>query len=254
MTHCVMHYVIKKKHVALTLKDEVLTIPLDVFYKYHMHSGFCFDETLKKHIIEDANYYWCLEDAYKHLKTPKTTYELKQKLQAHASHVVKQVIQTLLTKKYLDDMAYMKLYHELRPSVGPKKLSYTFKQKGIEHALIDQFIPSIDEQKGLERALEKVLKKTSTKSYQKQKEWIYQHLVSKGFSNALITSALEKTFIKEDASEQKHLLSLFHKTVHKLKGDAYEKCQMWIKKATSKGFSYYDAKKLCEEIMHENMD
>lgn len=254
MTYCVTHYLIKKKYVELALKDDVLSIPLDVFYKYHIHNGFCFDDTLKQRILNDANYYWCLEDSYKHLKIPKTTFELKQKLQAYEPNIVKQVIQTLITKRYLDDVAYMKRYHELRPSLGPKKLSYTFKQKGIDHELIDPFIRSIDENKGLELALEKALKKTSTKSYQKQKEWLYLNLVSKGFSNSLVTSILEKNIHKEESDEQKHMVSLFHKTAHKLKGNSYEKCQMWIKKATSKGFSYHDAKKLCEEIMNENLD
>ena len=214
MTYCVTHYNITKHHVELTLNDDVLRIPLNTFYKYRMYRDFCFDDALKQEIMEDANYHWCLEDAYKFLKTPKTTFELKTKLQAYAPNIVKQVIQTLTTKRYLDDVAFMKLYHELRPSVGPKKLSYTFKQKGIEHELIDQFIQSIDEHKGLELALKKALKKTSSKSYQKQKEWLYQHLMSKGFSMTLINSTLEKTFKKEAIPEQKHVLTLFHKTSH----------------------------------------
>lgn len=253
MTYCVTHYVIKKNHVDITLSSEEIKIPLDVFYKYHIHTGDCFDSHKKQQILEDASYYWCLDKAYKMLKTPKTIHELKEKLHEYPVHIVKQVIQALTIKKYVNDEAYMKLYHELRPSVGPKKLMYVFKQKGIQHEIIDTFIQSIDESKGLHIAIEKLLKKSSTKSYQKQKEWLYQNLISKGFSTSLITSILDTYLEKDTLSELQHLKTLFHKTEHKLQGNRYEKCQMWIKKATSKGFSYHDAKQLCEGI-NENLD
>ena len=92
------------------------------------------------------------------------------------------------------------------------------------------------------------------KSYSKSRESIYQHLMNQGFSSSLILSKLDHHYSKDDDKEKELLRQLYYKTLPKLQGNPYEKCQKWVKKALSKGFSYQDAKSLCEDIDIENMD
>lgn len=256
MTYTLTHYKLKKYDVDVVINHEEMKLPIDVFYRYKLRVGVTFDEKTYQKICDDARFSYCMQKALKLLKVPKTTYELREKLFSltYSLPVIKQVIKELETKGYLNDEMYMKTYHELRPSTGPKKLEFIFKRKGISHERIETFIASIDEHASLEIAFLKVIRKPSNRSFQKTKESIYHHLLSQGFSSSKIFSILDQRLNKNEEKEREALHTLFQKTYPKLKGNAYEKCQLWIKKALSKGFNYKDAKHKCEEIQHANMD
>mgnify|MGYP001550266253 CR=1 FL=1 len=254
MTYTITHYKLKKTYALVTFNEEVMNVPLDVFYRYHMKVGLIFDHIVYQEILNDIDYANCKHQALKLLRVPKTTYELKEKLSTYKKDIITQIIKELTDKGYVNDDAYMKLYHELRPSVGPKKLKFTFRNKGISFERIDTFLNTIDESASLEMAFEKVLKKTTKKSYSKSRESIYQYLMNQGFSSSLIMSKLDHHYSKDDGKEKELLRQLFYKTLPKLQGNSYEKCQKWVKKALSKGFLYQDAKSLCEDINFENMD
>jgi SOS response regulatory protein OraA/RecX len=81
-----------------------------------------------------------------------------------------------------------------------------------------------------------------------KKQKIYQKLYTLGFESDTIMPLLNTIeVLKED--ELKLLDTHFNKRVSKLKGTPYEKCQLWIRYAISKGFNYQEAKMKCEEIV-----
>lgn len=254
MTYTITHYQLKKTSAFVTFNEEEIQVPVDVFYRYHMKVGHTYDHSTYQDILNDIDYANCKHRALKLLNVPKTAYEIKEKLTQYKKHIVTQVIKELMDKGYVNDDAFMKIYHELRPFIGPKKLKFTFRNKGVHVERINAFLNTIDESVSLELAFEKILKKTSKKSYQKSKESIYQYLMNQGFSSSLILSKIDQAYYIDDDKERELLSQLFYKTLPKLQGNLYEKCEQWLKKALTKGFSYQEAKSFCEVIDIENMD
>ena len=236
-----------KTHVKCEYLDKIYILPYESFYALHLSDIESIDkETLKK-MSHISDRFQAKEIALKALKTPKTQYEIKQKLTIYSQDVVVETINFLKQYHYIDDLKYMQWYSELKRSYGKKMLSQRFKEKGIQFDLVEAFLKSLDESKRIIDVSEKIIKSLKGMTIKQKRIKLQEKLYRFGFSSDAIQSMMT-TISVEKEDESKLLETLFLKKKQRLKGTSYEKCQTWIKYALSKGFDYDDAKTKCEDI------
>lgn len=242
-----MKIVKKERYVLVQHHELTYKLPREVFYTLHIDETTEVNQNMLQRLDYESNLYQAKEKSLRALKSPKTTFEIKTLLVNFPNQVIIDVISFLKHYHYLDDLAYMKWYHLSKPQHGKTRLSFVFKQKGIQFDQIHDYLETIDEQIMIETVAVSLLKSVKNMSYQETKQKVYQKLLRLGFNSSLSLSTIESLHIPKDLDESL-LDQLFNKKHSKLKGNAYEKCQMFIKMAVSKGFDYHLAKKKCEEI------
>lgn len=241
--------IVKTTH-SVVIKHDTQTFKIypEIFYSLKINE----QEPLEKHILSrltiESLKFEAKEKALKALRSPKTTYEIKQLLKAYDANIVNDIISALKQYKWIDDIAYMTWYVEIHGTYGKKYVSNVFKEKGIAFESVDSFLNTIDDQLKIEDVFFNLNKSIKGVTTEVKKRKIYQKLFALGFETTLITPLLSNISVpKED--ELKLLDAHFNKRQSKLKGTPYEKCQLWIRYAVSKGFDYRDAKAKCEDIV-----
>jgi regulatory protein len=248
----ILNYHFKDEDVHIEIEDETFVISYALFLKYQLKLGMELSQSLKEQISNDVLFERLYIEAKKYLKRMRTSDEVKTYLLKISSKeaMIKQVIEDLKDKKYVDDRSYVKRYIQTHEHYGPNKCIFELMKKGIKKDDIQVVLKSIDFKAKLQSIIELCSKKNQKLSHHKKIQKCFMYASQLGYESHHIQnylSALEQTPMQEDAS----LKAFFLKTSRKLKGNTYEKCQSWIKKAMQQGFHYEDAKNYCKEIEDE---
>lgn len=141
------------------------------------------------------------------LKQDKTEKQLRDKLKIglYPSSIIDETISWLKGYRYIDDYRYARSYAEYRlEAKGRRALEKELYEKGIHHDIImdvlDElyFEENIDESELIRNIARKKLHLLSqddlpSKLSEKERNKLYRHLISKGFSFDKINSALDIT-------------------------------------------------------------
>ena len=244
------HFVNEDVHIEI--EDETLVVSYALFLKYQLKIGMELTSILKEQISNDVLFEHLYREAKKYLKRMRTCVEVRLYLLNITSKeaIINQVIDELKKKNYLDDITYMKRYLQTHEHYGPNKSLFELMKKGIKKSDIQDVLNTIDFDEKLHQVIKRCHKKNHKLSHQKKLQKCYLYASQLGYERSKIQSTLsliEQTPHDEETSLQ----AFFIKASRKLKGNTYEKCQLWIKKAMQHGFRYEDAKKYCEEIIDE---
>jgi SOS response regulatory protein OraA/RecX len=248
----ITNYRFINEDVHIEIGSETLVISYALFLKYQLKIDMVMTPSMKENIENDVLFENLYVEAKKYLKRMRTSDEVRNHLLKMSSKetIIKQVINDLKDKKYLDDLNYINRYIQAHEHYGPNKCLFELMKKGIRKEDIQRVLQTIDFDLKLNRVIQLCNKKNQKLSHQKKLQKCYLYASQLGYENTLIQASLvmiEKAPLDEEVS----LKTFFIKTLRKLKGTPYEKCQTWIKKAMQHGYNYEDAKIYCKEIDNE---
>lgn len=248
----ITNYHFKNEDVHLEIQSETLVISYALFLKYQLKIGMDFTPSLKENIENDVLFEHLFLEAKKYLKRMRTSDEVNKHLLkiSPKEGIIKQVIDDLKDKKYLNDRIYINRYMQTHEHYGPNKYLFELMKKGIKKTEILEMLITIDFDSKLQHVLSLCSKKNQKLSYQKKLQKCFMHANQLGYDQGQIQAALTK-IEKVPIDEASSLQTFFIKSSRKLKGSSYEKCQSWIKKAMQHGYRYEDAKTYCKEIDDE---
>ena len=126
---------------------------------------------------------------------PRTVYEIRQYLRKKDvnEHIAGKIIEYLLEKQYLNDMAFAKLFVESRVKNRPKSkfaFQYELKKKGICPTIIDDILKDYDDEELALKSLNKKIKTWHNLDDEKFKKKILNYLKYRGFNYDTCISAL----------------------------------------------------------------
>lgn len=248
----ITNYHFKNEDVHVEIESETLIISYALFLKYQLKIGMEFTPSLKEKIENDVLFEHLYLEAKKFLKRMRTSDEVKTYLLkiTPKEAIIKQVINDLKDKKYLDDLNYINRYIQTHDHYGPHKYVFELMKKGIKKTDILDMLKTIDFDSKLQDVMLLCSKKNQKLSHQKKLQKCFVYASQLGYEQSQIQAALNN-IEKAPIDEATSLQTFFMKTSRKLKGSPYEKCQSWIKKAMQHGYSYEDAKIYCKEIDDE---
>jgi regulatory protein len=250
----ITNYHFKDQDVHLEMGHESLIVSYAVFLKYQLKIGMDITPQLEQAINLDLLFDRLYKEAKIFLKKIRTSYEVKQHLLKSTSNsqVIIQVIDTLKTKKYVDDHDYIKRYMQSHPHYGPNKVMFELIKKGIKKEDLYVHLNDMDISLKLQHIIDHCLLKNQTLSHHKKILKCSLYAKQLGYEPHDIQDYLSH----KEMNMQDELSSIkifFVKTQKKLKGDIKEQCQTWIKKAMQQGFSYENAKLFCKELEHDTI-
>ena len=153
---------------------------------------------------EAKEYRLAFDTAARYLKSPKTEYEVKQKLYDKGFHKaeVDQVIEKMKYYKYIDDYDYCRLYISIKTKkMGRKKMEYKLiNEKRVNEVVVKkamaEFFKADDEKEKCKDFAIKYLNKKHLKLDREGWAKAGQHLYQKGYDWDTISSVLSS--IKPD--------------------------------------------------------
>jgi SOS response regulatory protein OraA/RecX len=245
----VKNYTFVKEDVHVDLARETLVISYALFLKYQLKVGMDISEETMHLIKKDRLYENLYQSAKTYLKRQHTVSEVYSHLEKQSSDqvVITQVIQSLKDKHYVNDEDFIKRYIQSHKYYGPKKIVFALKNKGVPTKKIEAQLKNVDFQQRLEEVIASCIQKNKHLSHTKKRQKCYVYASQLGYEQSDIQTHLESITTSTD-NEAVALKKLWTKKQSKLKGQAFDKCQQWIRIAMQQGFRYDDAKKLCQEI------
>lgn len=147
---------------------------------------------------EATQYRLAFDTAAKFLKSPKTEYQVREKLYEKGFHKVEieQVIEKMKYYGYIDDYDYCRLFIEIKSKkMGKKKIEYKLinekrvNEKLVYKALAEFFDKDLEKDKCREYAI-KYMEKKHLVLDMEGKAKVGQHLYQKGYNWDTITAVL----------------------------------------------------------------
>ena len=147
---------------------------------------------------EATQYRLAFDTAAKFLKSPKTEYQVREKLYEKGFHKVEieQVIEKMKYYGYIDDYDYCRLFIEIKSKkMGKKKIEYKLinekrvNEKLVYKALAEFFDKDLEKEKCREYAI-KYMEKKHLILDMDGKAKVGQHLYQKGYNWDTITAVL----------------------------------------------------------------
>jgi SOS response regulatory protein OraA/RecX len=137
----ITNYRFINEDVHIEIASETLIISYALFLKYQLKIGLEMTPSLKEQIANDVLFERLYLEAKTYLKRMRTRDEVKTFLLKISSKetIIKQVIDHLKDKKYLDDMSYIKRYIQTHEHYGPNKCVFELMKKGIEKMIFSVF-------------------------------------------------------------------------------------------------------------------
>ena len=236
-----------KDSYIVNFEDELIHIDFEIYLKYRLKVGMSFDERSYDKLIKDNAFQVYYKLAIKKLKRMLTVFEMKTYLlnQGISQDLMKQIINHLVEKRYLDDELYVKTYIQLKSNLyGPKMISFHLKEKGVPFHLIDEALKKMDETHAVDQLISKKLVSLRHKSIRQTKVNLKQYLLQKGFSIEVIDCAISKLTFDKD-KDFSNLKRTYEKLVLKMNGPLdYTQKQHITQKLIQKGYQLEDIKKI----------
>ena len=163
--------------------------------RYCIEEGTDISDAMILSIIHEVIYKRAKERALFLLeKRPLTTVMLRTKLKEtdYPLEVIEQVVSFLEDYHYLDDENYIRMYvNTYGGRKSKRQLIYGLQQKGISRPLLDAYFEQNDysEQSGFEYQFQKYIRRREVGD-PRERQRIFRYFYSKGFSPAMIESAL----------------------------------------------------------------
>lgn len=192
----------RKKGIYNLIIDDgrYIEIADEVLFKLGYGVGDILEEKALNEIRNETEYFLAKQSALKYLRRQERSfYEIERYLQkSFNNEAVEKVLSFIKEYELADDTSFVKnfIQKSIARGAGNLKIKYELKQKGIEEALIDDYIFQYDaEEDSYDRAYKMAKKKMrheekSEKSYSK----IGRYLASKGYENDTIYKVLNKLF------------------------------------------------------------
>lgn len=179
-------------------------------------------------------------------------YLLKKEIQSDSLPVI---IQRLKDLKLVDDLTFSESYIRTQARLsdkGPRVLSDKLRQKGIKSDVIETAMAEYPVTTQLEVAFAtatKGLKKYQRQSFIEQQQKIKQMLMTKGFSNEIISEAMNQLDVeKDEESEIEKLKNLGDKLWRKnQRFDLSKRKQKVTQSLYQKGFNFDDIREFISE-------
>jgi len=230
-------------------KDLVVTLDPDIVYRYQLISGLELEDNLYHQILEAQGHLTFYKKAIFKLKKMMSTHEMETYLQKEGAKPawIKQIIYTLLEKKYLDDHHYAATFVELKKySAGPDMIRHQLKEKGVSLALIESALSKHQFTEILDHLIEKKIQTLKSKPKSQVLRSLKTYYVQKGYAIESVDHALSKLNHLYQGNEevliQKDLEKLKKKYQEKLQG--YELTETLKQKLYAKGYTYDLIKKV----------
>lgn len=235
--------------------DRVIKFHESIIIKYKwFKKNIMIDEmTLEKAIVENE-FYLALDKGISYLKRPRSRKEVSIYLsKKYEKDLVSEVVKKLTDLNLIDDYKYALYFIEIsqKKSSGINKIKNTLLLNGVKVDIVEKALSNYDftlDVINCEKVLIKYLpslKRESTKqAYFKAKNY----LISKGFSNDIITITIEKNAEKIDNISDDDTLLLKHFNKLKAKYDIKNKKDKdkIIRSLINKGFNLSQILKLFE--------
>lgn len=250
---CIQRHKSNKNSVILFFEEFDIKIPKHLFKKEKLILNRCFSSSKLNELRNESEEYYCYEKAIKILKYQRTESELRTKLNGFRPQIIEKIIEKVIKKNYINDLSYMNNLRRIKPNFSSKRLEIFFKSKGINEELIKEFLDNIDDGEALKNKYLKILLKTKVSSQSYMKRDILKKLIQEGFDYNKSYTFINENF-KYEFDENEVLKDFYYKTYFKIKGDFKIKSKRWISKAVQKGFKLQDAKKICEDLEHEDIN
>lgn len=128
---------------------------------------------------------------------PRSTQEIRQNLKSkdYSEIVVEEAIHRLMTLGYLDDEAFARFWLENRETFkprGPMALRHELRQKGVEDAVIDRVLASMDTEDSAYRAAQARLSRLRGSTQQVFQQKISSFLQRRGFNYAVSREVIDQ--------------------------------------------------------------
>jgi regulatory protein len=243
-----------KKAIEVTFdEDLVVVVEPELVIKYHLNVGNTLDEATFLSFDNENMYLSTLRFALSKLKKMLTVKELKDILSTRdvPISIQRRVLNHAIERKYLDDLAYAKMYLSLRQyQEGPQMMKHRLKEKGISDAIIQMIFADYLEKDIVESLVKSKLTSMKKKTKKQAFQTIKMQLIAKGFDHDVIDRSLHFNVEQYQGDERMLLEKAYQKIQHtyqsKLSG--YELEQKIKEKLYQKGFSYDMIKAYLEEI------
>ncbi|GGE78398.1 recombination regulator RecX [Priestia taiwanensis] len=192
------------------------------------------------------------------MRTEKEVYDYLLKKEI-PQEVIREVIQTLLEQRYLNDVEYAKAYVQTHSHVsakGPHVIARTLRTKGIGAETVTAILHEYSDDKQVENAVklcQKKLKSYAKLSLKEKKQKLEIMLRTKGYPYSVSSAALEELEWTDDEDEQHEALLYqarkYHQKYRKFEGYVYENK---MKQALyRKGFTIEMIDSILEELREE---
>jgi regulatory protein len=195
---------IKKKGGIYQIRFEnnsTLLLDGDLLYKFNLHEDLDLSDEDLNVIIRETEFRKAYSSALRILarrnhSVNELIFKLKQK--KHKSEAVDRVIENLLELNYLNDERFANEYFEYsvrRKKIGPIKISYEMKKKGISREIMDKVVSGGDEDtffKNASAVAEKKMNALKIKNTETEKirQKLFAHLQQKGYETDTIYRVL----------------------------------------------------------------
>lgn len=198
----------KGNKITISLSDSTtLKLSSDIYRKYPFVAGEHLNERELKLLKEENEYFEAKKSALRFLSVRNhSSQELFRKLtkKKFPEIIVEKIISELISLGYVDDKKFAEqfLLELKRKFMGPLKIKNEMTKRGINRKVIDEVLNKYFVIEDLQKQLildflqkDKFPKRISnTKDLQK----IYNHLVNRGFSPAVVLESLKEKYNLKD--------------------------------------------------------
>lgn len=130
---------------------------------------------------------------------PRSQAEVEQHLRSKgfAPSIIASVVQRLVTEHYLDDQAFAQFWLENREQFRPRSaraLRYELRQKGLDNALIDETLVTVDEEASAWAAVEGKLARWGELEQAEFSQKVASFLARRGFSYAIARQVCKRAW------------------------------------------------------------
>lgn len=221
----------KKKRLYLLELDETekLYITEDTIVRFMLTKGKTISPEELEEIRTFAQFSYGKNLALYHLSfKQRTSKEVRDYLVKHEieEDIISQVIDSLTADRWLDDSRYAQQVIQSNlysGNKGPFVLKQKLLQKGIPVGLIDDALATVDFTEVAERLVDKAFRKYAGRLPQKALiDKLTQHLLTKGFSYQVASSAIAAAEIETDEEEEAQLLLMELDKLARKYGRKYE--------------------------------
>lgn len=168
----------------------------ETIVKAKLHIGQEIDKEELEQIQYENEKLTAFDKSLNYLANIKSEKQIRDYLyqKGYTKRVVEETIEKLKSYKYIDDLAYAKLYvKSYKLTKGKRLLAFELKTKGIDDRIIDEVCENIDtEEDAIKTIAEKYMK--NKEKNQKNLSKLFNYLSGKGFEFSMISSFIRKNY------------------------------------------------------------
>jgi regulatory protein len=200
----------RKRYQILVDGEPVLSVHEDVLVKYGLYKGIEIELDDLDEITKAQERHYVSQACFRYLSfRPRTSWEATQHLlqKGYEDQLVKQVIDSMMQRGYLDDRQYAGNWVAERQSgkkLGITRLKQELKQKGIPSTIIEEVIQMehMDkERKLVTEVAEQRYSRLRNEEWQTIERRLGSYLLRRGFPYHMVRQTLQQIRTKHDQEE-----------------------------------------------------